>query len=175
VRVVAALVLFIEAAFLAYNLAFHFPAEALVVLAALLTCSLAVELIPLVVEPLEQFEKLRKMLDRLKRLTGLGQELNLKWIPSGNRELLGEVKGDCIFIYSERFDDVVETLVEEFVEYVIADSSKPYVSALNALIRVVKEDAYRRRDKVAKALAKLLRSMLDESGNAENEEKHEKA
>jgi len=46
------------------------------------------------------------------------------------------------------------------VEYCIAEASKPYITALNSLIKSINEEAYRRRDKAAKAIAKLLKPII---------------
>jgi hypothetical protein len=110
--------------------------------------------------------KLTKALDELKRMTGLGAELRLKWMPGRNQKLSGEVVNGVVYIYEGDFEMALETLVEEFVEYALAEASKPYVGALNALLKHLNEEAYHKRDKIAKGLSKpLLRLLAEKLGS----------
>jgi hypothetical protein len=79
--------------------------------------------------------------------------------------LRGEVQGTEIFIYDLKFEEARETLIHEFFEYLLNRPDNPYrnlASALiNVLFSVIEDLAYYQRDKVAKALTKLVLSMTD--------------
>lgn len=107
--------------------------------------------------------ELKRILEELKRKTGLGTSLRVVWLPGESDVYSGEVREGVIYIYEEDRERAVETLLEEFLEYAIFKTSKPYVDLLNALIKAINEEAYRRRDRTAKALAKLLKPVLFKS------------
>ncbi|MEM3389728.1 MAG: hypothetical protein QW491_10000 [Thermoproteota archaeon] len=111
-------------------------------------------------------EGLEKLLEKLKKKTNLGLELEVEWIPGyvkhskEGRILRGEILGNKILVYDQSLKDAKETLVHEFVEYLLTLQTRPYrnlVTALvGALISVVEDQAYDQRDKVAKAVTKLI-------------------
>ena len=158
-RVAVCTILIASATVIAYNLAVKAPIETLTAAALTLTCATLVKLIGFEVRPTE-YARLKRILKRLQTQTGLGQELKLVWIPNGSPNLAGEVQENVIYIYDECYEQAVQTLVEEFVEYCIAQASRPYIEVLNAIIKAVNEQTYKRRDKVAKAIARLLTPVL---------------
>ncbi|MEM3872501.1 MAG: hypothetical protein QXE05_08075 [Nitrososphaeria archaeon] len=116
-------------------------------------------------------EGLEKLLEKLKKKTNLGLELEVEWIPGyvkhskEGKMLRGEILGYKILVYDQSLKDAKETLVHEFMEYLLTLHTKPYRSLITvlveALVSVVEDQAYDQRDKVAKALTKLYFESLD--------------
>ncbi|MEM3463631.1 MAG: hypothetical protein QXL91_02085 [Candidatus Bathyarchaeia archaeon] len=159
IRATIAAVMFAEAALLAYALATLFPLELHIYMITVLTLALAWRYIPLA-RRLSPELRLKKTLERLKKTVGLGHELEVKWIPNHSHMCSGEVKGNIIYIYDTDLKEAEETLVHEYVEWLIAQTSKPYLELLNTLIRCRNEEAYKRRHAVAEALSKLITKTL---------------
>ena len=159
VKVALSMLMLLEAGLLSYYLVACFLYELYVASAPMLVAFVMYYLIQLARRRVADRD-LKRLLGDLKRLTGLGGELRLTWMPGGSSTLSGEVRGNHIIIYEEDFEDAAETLIEEFVEYLICRASQPYISILNAIIKHVNDEAYRRRDETAKALTKLLKPLL---------------
>lgn len=108
--------------------------------------------------PLEGFQsrRLEAELQRLKKLSGLGFELRVVWEPSPDKALSGEVKNNSIYVYEVDAKKAVETLRHEFLDYCISQAIQPYKEVTNMLIRMVNDDAYRRKERIVEALVKLL-------------------
>jgi hypothetical protein len=100
--------------------------------------------------------KLKAELERLKRLFGLGFELDLVWEPSPDKSLSGEVKNSSIYVYEADETKAVETLRHEFLDYCVSLAIEPYREVTNRLIRMMNDEAYKRKEKVVEALIKLL-------------------
>ena len=159
VRIVFSMLIFLEAGLLTYYLVAYFLYELYAAAASILVAFVVYYLIQLARRRVADCD-LKRLLEDLKRLTGLGGELGLIWMPRGSSTLSGEVRGNHIIIYEKGFEEAAETLIEEFVEYLIGRASQPYVSILNAIIKHVNDEAYRRRDDTAKALTRLLKPLL---------------
>ena len=106
-------------------------------------------------------EKLNIEFTRLKRVLGVVGELKLKWIPrtsfsSSGKELSGEVRGKVVFIYERNYDKAIQTLRHEILDYLVSQAIEPYKEVTNRLIKMVNEDAYKRKEKVVEALTRLL-------------------
>jgi hypothetical protein len=101
-------------------------------------------------------ERLKHELERLKRDTGLGFELDVVWMPQDNK-LSGEVKGKKIYVYEEDEEKAVETLYHEFFDYVISRAIEPYRSILNSLIGCLNEMCYRRKEEVVESLRRFAK------------------
>lgn len=102
--------------------------------------------------------KLEAELERLKRLSGLGFELKVIWEPRPDGALSGEVKSNTIYVYDAEEGKALETLRHEFLDYCVSQAIEPYREVTNQLIRMINDVAYRRKEKVVEALAKLLSS-----------------
>lgn len=166
IRAVFAAIMFAEASLLMYGLAVRFPLETHVY--AFLSFLLVLNLrhILLLRRPnRREYGRLKQTLNEFKRLTGLGEELKLEWKPEANSKLSGEVVGNTIRIYDEDYNEARKTLAEEFMEYLIFKASKPYINLLNAMLKGLNEEAYRERDKIAKALSKLLLTLTHTQKN----------
>jgi len=107
--------------------------------------------------PIEiELDELHKELQSLKQELGLGQELDVKWLPGEKEELCGEVKGDCIFVYSENQNEALQTLRHEFLDYSISKIIEPYQKIANQLVSLINEETYQRKEKLVEALTRLI-------------------
>ena len=101
-------------------------------------------------------QRLERELERLKKVLNRGQDLRVKWIPSGNGKLCGEVKGGWILIYDEDIEAAIETLKHEIVDYAVSEVIEPYMQVTNKLINLLNERAYQQKEKVVNSLSRLL-------------------
>jgi len=100
--------------------------------------------------------RLEGELERLKGRLGAGHELAVVWSPSSDSKLSGEVKDGVIHIYEPEGDRAVEALRHEFIDHLVGQAIEPYRSVANKLIQLLNEAAYRKKEEVVEALAKLL-------------------
>lgn len=100
--------------------------------------------------------KLAEELERLKRRLELGTELAVKWLPGEKDEVCGEVKGNCIFVYSEDEDEALQTLRHELLDYATSQVIKPYQMVANKLVELVNEEAYKQKERLVEVLSQLL-------------------
>jgi hypothetical protein len=105
--------------------------------------------------------RLEEEMERLKRATGMGQELGVRWVPDGSDGLEGEVKGGVIYIYVVEPDTAIEVLYHEFFDYLVSLAVKPYERAaalyrgmVNAVIEQLGKEAYEEKERVVEALRK---------------------
>jgi len=106
--------------------------------------------------------RLEEELNRLKQKLGLGFELNVKWLPSKNEKLEGEVNGSCIYIYANNIDEAIKTLRHEFFDYLICKVLEPYKEIANRLIQFVNLELYKEKEKLVKALSQLCEETTEE-------------
>lgn len=97
---------------------------------------------------------------------GLAANLRLKWIPQkafskSGKELSGEVMGNVVFIYEEDCKEAVKTLRHELIDYCVSQAIEPYREVTNRLIKMINEDAYRRKERVVEAFTDLIRESDD--------------
>lgn len=90
-------------------------------------------------------------------------DLRLDWIPrreisKSGKELSGEVIGNVVFIYVEDYEEAVKTLRHELIDYCVSQAIEPYREVTNRLIKMINEDAYKRKEKVIEALTRLVTS-----------------
>lgn len=100
--------------------------------------------------------RLEAELEWLKTFFGLGLELKVVWKPSPDGTLSGEVKDDLIYVYEVDEEKAVDTLKHEFLDYCLSQAIEPYKEVTNRLIRMINEDAYRKKERIVEALVKLL-------------------
>ena len=101
-------------------------------------------------------KRLEKELERLKARSGVATPLEVVWIPNADSSLAGEIRGRNIIIYDEDGNKALDTLRHEFLDYCISQAIEPYREFANRLIKMVNEDAYKRKEKVVGALTQLL-------------------
>ena len=92
----------------------------------------------------------------MKGRLGAGHELAVVWSPSSDSKLSGEVKDGVIHIYELEGNRAVEALRHEFIDHLVGQAIEPYRSVANKLIQLLNEAAYRKKEEVVEALAKLL-------------------
>lgn len=95
-------------------------------------------------------------LERLKRLSGLGLDLNLVWAPDPRGVLSGEVKGSTLYIYEESEEEAKAVLRHEFLDFCVSQAIDPYRRVTNTLIKLLNDDAYKRKEQIVEALSRLL-------------------
>jgi hypothetical protein len=102
-------------------------------------------------------------LQRLKKLTGLGHQLTLVWLPLGSSTLSGEVKKNVVYVYDEEFEKALETLRHEFLDFLICAAIKPYEEVavlyramLNGLLAKLGENAYLEKERAVEAISRIL-------------------
>jgi hypothetical protein len=99
---------------------------------------------------------LEKELDCLKQKSTTNLNLKVLWIPKTYHTKEGEVIGNTIYIYSTNLADAIETLRHEFLDAMICTASKPYLDLINALLSVVSEQAYSKKEKVVESLVRMM-------------------
>lgn len=110
----------------------------------------------------EELQELNNELERLKRKANAGFELKVEWLPDHvkysreNKRLRGEVLGNTIFVYDSNLRSAKETLKHEFIEYMVEQAIEPYRRLVNSLLTNIERTAYESKEKVVKALSKLL-------------------
>jgi hypothetical protein len=101
-------------------------------------------------------KRLENELEKLKKRFKVGYELKVVWSPNNSGNLSGEVKEETIFIYEEEFKKALETLRHEFLDYAISKVIEPYKEIANRLILLVNENAYKKKERLVKALIRVI-------------------
>ncbi|MDE1863322.1 MAG: hypothetical protein KGI33_10480 [Thaumarchaeota archaeon] len=102
--------------------------------------------------------RLESELERLKKASGKGEELQLRWVPDANSAKEGEVCGRTVYIYSETVNEAVKTLRHEFFDYLICKAIEPYQEIVNGLLAILSEKAYRKKEKIVESILSVLES-----------------
>lgn len=105
---------------------------------------------------LEINDRLSRELEKLKRKLNAGYELTVRWIPTPQSEIFGEVRKNCIYIYVDDEERAVEILKHEFLDYLIVGIIEPYQRFANKLIGLVNEEAYKKKERIIEKLTKLI-------------------
>jgi hypothetical protein len=101
-------------------------------------------------------EKLKNELKALKRKAGITDDLDVVWAPNVDSGLSGEVKGNTIYIYESEEEKAVNTLIHEFIDLLVSRTLELYVSLVNAMIKLLSDIAYRRKEETIETIARLL-------------------
>jgi hypothetical protein len=99
---------------------------------------------------------LRDELKRLGRMLGLPHHLTVRWVPSETSSLAGEVKGDCILIYTVDDTEALTVLRHEVIDYCISQAIKPYQELTNRLIALLNDHAYHTKEAIVEALTRFV-------------------
>ncbi len=104
----------------------------------------------------------RFLKEELARLTqsGSGDVLDVVWVPRIDSSKEGEVVGKTIFVYSQDPSQAIETLRHEFVDYLVCKAVEPYHDMVNALLSVLSERAYRKKEEIVESILKVLECPL---------------
>lgn len=101
--------------------------------------------------------RLEEELERIKKKSGLGHELGVRWIPNPNSDRQGEVKGSTIYIYDKDVNEAILTLKHEFIDhYITREVVKPLIEYVNMQKRIIEGLVYRRKERLVEGLSKLL-------------------
>jgi len=101
--------------------------------------------------------KLEGELERLKKVSGLGEELKVRWVPNPNSDRHGEVKGDVVYVYDEDEERALLTLKHEFIDYHISsDVVEPLIKYINMQKCLIEDLIYGRKERLVKRFLKLL-------------------
>jgi hypothetical protein len=103
-------------------------------------------------------DRLRVELKRLQTLLGLTQDLKVVCMPDTDKAVSGEVRDGTIYIYEADVAKAVQTLRHELLDYLVSQAVEPYREVTNRLIKMINEDAYKRKEKVVEALTRLITS-----------------
>ena len=117
---------------------------------------------------------LRRELTHLKQIFGRGYELEVIWAPNENSDLSGEVKGTRLYIYEPDREKALQTLVHEFLDYLISRIIEPYRDVTNKLISLINEYAYQRKEQTIESLTKIVLRTLVISRNDLSDERRAK-
>ena len=96
-------------------------------------------------------------LERLKKILKIGYELRVRWIPTNNRKISGEVRGNYILVYDQDSTIALETLTHEFIDHAVSKVIEPYKEMTNRLIDLLNEHAYERKESLVESFCRLLR------------------
>jgi len=103
-------------------------------------------------------ESLDAELARLKHRSGTGEDYEVRWIPRAESAKEGEVVGDTIYVYSIDYECAVRTLQHEFLDAMVSGAAVPYLDLVNALLAIVSDIAYRKKEDAVESLARMLRN-----------------
>ena len=103
---------------------------------------------------------LKEELTRLVQQSGDTSDLDVVWVPRINSIKEGEVIGKTIFVYSQDPREAIKTLRHEFVDYLLCKAIEPYQDIVNALLAVLSEKAYRKKEQIVESILKVLESPL---------------
>jgi len=100
-------------------------------------------------------------LRNLQKLTQVGYELKVEWLPEiatgrDGRRLCEEVKGNTIAIYGKSPREGRELVRHGFIEWMLNQNTKPYRLLINKLITLFEEQQYERKERIVEALTRLL-------------------
>lgn len=101
-------------------------------------------------------------LERLKRMVGMGFEVSVTWLPGSvkyknGKQLLEEVSGDTIIIYTEDQTKVKELLAHGFAEWLFNRHTRRYRLLINKMIELFEQIQYEEKEKATDAITKLLK------------------
>ncbi|MCY4491471.1 MAG: hypothetical protein OXC46_08430 [Thaumarchaeota archaeon] len=103
---------------------------------------------------------LREELEKMLSAAGITRRFDVQWRPKHDSKIEGKVEDrkydTMITIYSEDIGTAMDTLRHELVDYIISDAIKPYLKAINALLSVIGEVAYQRKEQGVESLLRLL-------------------
>lgn len=103
---------------------------------------------------------LKEELARLIQQSRDGNSLDVAWVPRIDSVKEGEVVGKTIFVYSQDSVQAIETLRHEFVDYLVCKAIEPYRDLVNALLSVLSEKAYRKKEEIVDSILKMLECPL---------------
>jgi len=104
-------------------------------------------------------------LTHLKQIFGQGYELEVIWTPNENSDLSGEVKGTRLYIYEPDREKALQTLVHEFIDYLVSETIRPYKDVTNKLIELLNEYIYQRKERIVEAITRGVLRLATNRGH----------
>ena len=106
-------------------------------------------------------KRLADELERLKRMVGMGYEVEVHWLLGatkhhGGKRLSEEVKGNSIFIYAEDEEEALALVKHGFAEWILNQHTKRYRLLINKLIELFEEIQYEEKEKIIEAITKMM-------------------
>ena len=102
-------------------------------------------------------DKLTRELSRLVRRLGLSEQLEIKWVPGGRKDISGEVIGVTICIYEKALPRALETLKHEVIEYfLVKHHEEDYVTMINSLVAAFNQVMRKRREQLVERLSMII-------------------
>ena len=108
---------------------------------------------------------LRRELTQLKQIFGQRYELEVIWAPNENSDLSGEVKGTRLYIYEPDREKALQTLVHEFIDYLVSETIRPYKDVTNKLIELLNEYIYQRKERIVEAITRGVLRLATNRGH----------
>jgi len=109
---------------------------------------------------------LENELEVLKRTLSINEKLRVVWMPDRTNSLSGEVRDLTIYVYEPSGAQASRILVHELVDFYVSQAIEPYKEITNSLIKIINEEAYRKKEKVVETICQLLTEGLELSGQS---------
>ncbi|MBS7638799.1 hypothetical protein KEJ49_07995 [Candidatus Bathyarchaeota archaeon] len=102
--------------------------------------------------------RLRRELRRLQARYGLGLRLQeVRWLPTEDRGLSGEVKGNTVYIYDPDPAEALKTLRHEVLDHhLTSEILEPLVGLINLQKSAIERLIYRRKEEFIEKLERVL-------------------
>jgi len=101
-------------------------------------------------------QRLERELESLKVKLSLNEGLSVVWKPTPSKDVSGEVKGRTIYVYENCEGKALDTLRHEVLDYCVSQAIEPYKEVTNRLIKMINDDAYKRKERIVEKLKSLL-------------------
>jgi len=108
-----------------------------------------------------QAELQRELRTLMEKLSISG--LQVLWSPDESSKLSGEVKGQVIYIYEPGLEKAIEVLRHEVLDYMVSQAIEPYKDLTNALVKLLNQKAYERKEEVVEKLSRSLSELLGDA------------
>jgi len=106
--------------------------------------------------------ELEKELKSLTEKLGING-LRVLWSPDETSRVSGDVRGKVIFIFEPSPEKAREVLRHETLDYMVSQAIEPYKDVTNALIKLLNDKAYARKEEVIEKLSRSLGELLGDS------------
>lgn len=106
---------------------------------------------------------LEEEMERLRQLFDYPLNLKVRWQPSENSALHGEVREQTVWIYCTSRDQAITVLRHEVLDWLVVEAIRPYQemvnmhrTLLNATLKQMQDAAYARKEEVVEALGRMI-------------------
>ena len=102
-------------------------------------------------------KQLQRLLDRISELTGFGGDLRVVYRPNGESGVLGEVRGNLIYIYAADEREARYALIHEYAEWLL---SQYLAACLTAREGLLTRHFQAQKELIVDAIASLIEKLL---------------